>query len=78
MRSSVRISSSDSAVVAPAGPFGFGTRISVRISLGASAVVNVPWKKSSMGIVRSPDALLATSSASSASITDPQSPAGSA
>ena len=42
------------------------------------AVVKVPWKKSTMGITRSPCRLRATTLAPRASITEPQSPAGSA
>ena len=55
-----------------------GTRTSVTISSGSSAVVNVPCRNSSIGTVRVPDELATTTSAPRASITDPQSPAGSA
>ena len=48
------------------------------ISVGSSVDRNGPRKKSLTAIVRSPEVVLATTDASSASITDPQSPAGSA
>ena len=62
----------------PARSPGSGTRTSVRISPGSSDVVNGPWKSSSIGIVRSPPGPRATTSARVASMTEPQSPCGSA
>src|SRR6266508_2375466 len=54
------------------------TRTAVITSFGASAVVNGPLKNSSIGIVRVPSGPRASTSAPTASITEPQSPCGSA
>src|SRR5262249_56247247 len=64
--------------VPPPRPAYVGTRTSVTSSVGSSAVVNGPEMKSVIGITRSPDVLRATTSAPQASITDAQSPSGSA
>ena len=62
----------------PPRPAYFGTRSSVTSSVGSSTVVNGPVMNSAIGITRSPDVLRATTSAPHASITEPQSPSGSA
>ena len=59
-------------------PSQAGSRISVRISSGSSAVVNGPCRNSAAGMVRVPAGPVATSSASSASATAGSSAAGSA
>ena len=64
--------------VPPDDPAGCGTRTSVRISSGSSAVVNVSSRNSVIGSSRSPRPLRSTTDACNASITEPQSPAGSA
>ena len=55
-----------------------GSRISVRISSGARAVLYGPWKNPAAGMVRVPPGPAATSSASSARATAGSSAAGSA
>src|SRR5579862_6902922 len=55
-----------------------GKRTAVRSSSGASDVVRNPWKRSAAGTVRTPRALLASTSPSRASSTEGSSAAGSA